>query len=89
MLYVFNSNFASKKTRDRRVPHTTPTVSRILLAFVGLREAPESAAWMKAADRAETCEIPEDRLHEVETELKESREEKCWIFQVRCGWTCS
>ena len=31
-------------------------------------------------DRAETCEFLEDKLHEVEAELKELREESCWIF---------
>ena len=39
-----------------------------------------------AADLAETCEILEDRLQEVETEVKELREGLCWSFQVRFVW---
>ena len=69
--------------------HTTSTVSWIALAFVGLREAAESASWAKATDRAETCEFLEDKLHEVEAQLKELREESFWIFQLWCSGTFS
>ena len=76
-------------TRDSRMLHITSIVSWIALVFVGLRELTEVASWAQATDRVETCEVLEDRLHELEAELKELREESCWIFQFRCSWTCS
>ena len=82
---VLNSFFGSK-TRDNRMFQTTSIVSWIAFVCVGLREL---AVEKKATDRAETCEFLEDKLHEVETELKELREESCWIFQFRCSWTCA
>ena len=84
MSSVLNSYFGSK-TRDSPMLHTTSIVSWIALAFVGLRELTELASWAKATGWAETCEILEDRLQEVEDELKELREESC--FQFRCSWT--
>ena len=63
------------ETRDSCMLHTTSIVSWIALAFVGLWESSEFVSWATATDRAETCEVLEDRLHEVETELKELREE--------------
>ena len=88
MSCVLNSYFGSK-TRNSRMLHTTSIVAWIALAFVGLRELSEFASWAKATDRAETCDVLEDRLQDVETELKELCEELCWIFQLRCSWTCS
>ena len=57
---VLNSHFGSK-TRDSRMLHTTPFVSWIVLAFVGLRELSELVVWTKAPDRAETCDVLEER----------------------------
>ena len=56
--------------------------------FLKLRESTEFASWAKATDRAETCEFLEDKLHEVEADLKELREES-WIFHFQCNWICS
>ena len=66
--------------------HATPLVSWIVLAFVGLREV--LVVWTKATDLAETGEVLEERLHEVEAEVKDSRVDSCWNFQVRCDLTC-
>ena len=60
------------KTRDTRKLHPTALVSWIVLDFVGLREVSE-LVWTKATDRAETGEVLEERLHEVEAQVKESR----------------
>ena len=68
--------------------HPTPLVSWIVLAFVGLREVLELVVWTKATDLAETGEVLEERLHEVESEVQESRVVSCWNFQVRCDLTC-
>ena len=57
------------KTRDTRMLHPTALVSWIVLDFVGLREVPE-LVWTKATDWAETGEVLEERLHEVEAEVK-------------------
>ena len=45
----------------------------------------------KAIDRAETYEVLEERLHEVEAEVevKELRVDSRWNFQVRCDLTCT
>ena len=67
MSSVLNSFFRSK-TRDRRMLHTTPIDLWIVVVLVGLREVSEFVSWTKAIDRAETIDILEDRLHEVETE---------------------
>ena len=45
--------------------------------------------WTKATDRAETSEVLEERRHEVEAEVQESRVDSCWSFQVRCDLTCT
>ena len=45
--------------------------------------------WTKATDRAETSEVLEERLHEVEAEVQESRVDSCWNFQVCCDLTCT
>ena len=63
---VHNSYFGSE-TRTVACC-TTPIISWIALASVGLREVSEMVVWTKATDRAETCEILEERRHEVETE---------------------
>ena len=86
MSSVLNSCFRSK-TRDSRMLHTTSIVSWIALAFVGLRESSEFGRGQQRV--IGPSEVLEDRFHEVETELKEFREEACWIFQLRCSWTCS
>ena len=85
---VLNSFFGSK-TRDNRMLHNTSIVSWIAIAFVGLLELSEFASRAKGTDRAEKCEVLKDRLHQVETESKELREQSCWIFQFQCSWTCS
>ena len=92
------SSFSESKKRDsrrlrptplgRRLP-STPLVSLIVLVFVGLREVSDLVVWTKATDRVETRETVQDRLEEVETEVKELREGLCWSFQVCCDWTCS
>ena len=38
--------------------------------------------WTEATDRAETSEVLEERLHEVEAEVQESRVDSCWHFQA-------
>ena len=86
---VLNSYFGSK-TRDSRMRHTTPFVSWIVLAFVGLREVSELVVWTKAP--VETCEVLEERLHEVEAEVV-IRVDSFWNSQVRCAcclvqWLC-
>ena len=68
--------------------HPTALVSWIVLDFVGLREVPE-LVWTTATDRAETSEVLEERLHEVEAAVKEPRVDSCWNFQVRCDLTCT
>ena len=68
--------------------NTTSNFRRFRSPLLDFGKFQEIVPWTKATDRAETCEILEDRRHEVETELKELREETCWIFQVRCRWTC-
>ena len=88
MSSVLNSFFGSK-TRDNRMLHNTSIVSWIAIAFVGLLELSEFASRAKGTDRAETCEVLKDRLHQVETESKELRGQSCWIFQFQCSWTCS
>ena len=87
MSSVLNS-YSGSKTRDSRMLHTNSIVSWLCLCRIeGLGE--DRVIGKKATDRAETCEFLEDKLHEVEAELKEFREESCWIFQFRCSWTCS
>ena len=41
----------------------------------------------KATDRAETREVLEERVHEVEAEVKEFRADSCWKFQLRYDLT--
>ena len=47
--------------------HSTPSVSWIVLAFV---EVTEQLVCIKTTDRAESCELLEVRLHEVEAVVK-------------------
>ena len=68
---------------------TTPFVSWIVLAFVGLREESEFLVCIQATDRAETCEVLAERLHQVEAEVKEIRIDSCGNFQVHCDSTCT
>ena len=60
-------------------------VDRACLRWV--REVTELLVCTKATDRAETCEVLEERLHEFETEVKELRADSRWDFQVRCDLT--
>ena len=69
--------------------HPSPCVSWFVLAFVGLPEVSELLVCTKATDRAETCEVFEKRLHEVEADLKECSVDSCWNFLVRCDLTCT
>ena len=45
--------------------------------------------WTKATERVGTCEVQEERLHEVEPDVKELRVDSCLNFQVRCNLTCT
>ena len=55
--------------------HLSPCVSWIVLAR--LREVSEFLVSTTATDRAETREVLEERLHEVEAEVKELRIDSC------------
>ena len=72
--------FSGRKLRDNRMLHSTLFVSWIVLDFVGLREVSELSVCTEATDRAETCEVLEEGLHEVEAEVKELRVGSCWKF---------
>ena len=56
-----------------------PFVSWIVLPFVGLREVTELLVCTKTTDRAEASEVLEERLREVEAEVKELRADSCWM----------
>ena len=86
--HPFSTGISCRKRATVSMLHPTALASWIVLAFVGLREVPE-LVWTKATDRAETGEVLEERLHSVEAEVKESRTDSCWDFQVRCDLTCT
>ena len=41
----------------------------------------QNCRWTQANDRAETFEVMEERLHEIEAEVKELRVDSCWTVR--------